>query len=172
MSETNIEWTAGPNGEKGRVWNPVTGCTKVSQGCKNCYAEGVANRFWQKQYPPVPVSTGADLDATNTFHRPRRFTDVQTHADRLLEPLRWRKTNNVVENLEWLTRAQNNEHARALGLVPALKGEDNGRAKLTSVQVEEIRSLAGTVGQRDIAKRFGVARSLVQRIHQGKAWRA
>lgn len=37
MSTTSIEWTD-------RVWNPVTGCQKVSPGCKHCYAEGVAHR--------------------------------------------------------------------------------------------------------------------------------
>lgn len=35
---THIEWT-------NMTWNPVTGCTKVSQGCKNCYAERMANRL-------------------------------------------------------------------------------------------------------------------------------
>lgn len=91
MAPTNIEWAD-------RVWNPVTGCTKVSAGCKNCYAETIAERFWKTQYPPVPVSTRADLDATSTFHRPRKFTDVQTHEDRLLDPLKWRKPARVFVN--------------------------------------------------------------------------
>lgn len=38
MGKSKIEWTE-------RVWNPVTGCTKVSQGCKNCYAERMYERF-------------------------------------------------------------------------------------------------------------------------------
>lgn len=80
------------------------------------------------------------------------------------------KANNVATNLEWLTRPENTAHARKLGLFPSLAGERNGRAKLTRAQVGVIRSLKGAVGQRDIASRFGVARSLVQRIHQGKAW--
>ncbi len=33
-----IEWTE-------MTWNPVTGCVKVSQGCKNCYAERMAHRL-------------------------------------------------------------------------------------------------------------------------------
>ena len=32
MAETQIEWTDA-------TWNPVTGCTKISKGCDNCYAE-------------------------------------------------------------------------------------------------------------------------------------
>ena len=35
---TKIEWTD-------ETWNPLRGCTRVSEGCKNCYAEGVAARF-------------------------------------------------------------------------------------------------------------------------------
>lgn len=81
------------------------------------------------------------------------------------------KTNNSVANLEWLTVPQNNAHARSLGLVPALSGEENGRAKLTAEQVAEIRALKGKVGQRRIAARFRVARTTVQWIHNGRNWR-
>ena len=35
---SKIEWT-------GQTWNPITGCSKISQGCKNCYAEKMANRL-------------------------------------------------------------------------------------------------------------------------------
>ena len=38
MAESNIEWTE-------HTWNPVTGCTKVSPGCKNCYAETMTRRL-------------------------------------------------------------------------------------------------------------------------------
>ena len=66
---TSIEWT-------NETWNPVTGCTKVSPGCANCYAEGVAERFWKG----------------------RPFTDVQCHEDRLTQPLHWRKPRRVFVN--------------------------------------------------------------------------
>ena len=36
---SKIEWTD-------RTWNVVTGCTKVSAGCANCYAERMTKRFW------------------------------------------------------------------------------------------------------------------------------
>lgn len=66
---TGIEWTD-------EVFNPTTGCTKVSQGCKHCYAETIAKRFWKG----------------------RPFTDVQCHADRLEKPLRWRKPKRIFVN--------------------------------------------------------------------------
>ena len=37
-SQTNIEWTE-------QTWNPITGCTKISPGCKHCYAETMAGRL-------------------------------------------------------------------------------------------------------------------------------
>lgn len=70
MAKSRISWTD-------EVWNPVTGCTKVSAGCKNCYAEAVAARFWKDG---------------------RKFTDVQVHADRLEQPLRWRRPRRVFVN--------------------------------------------------------------------------
>src|SRR6516162_5868510 len=59
---TTIEWTE-------RTWNPVTGCSKVSQGCKNCYAERIADRFWGD----------------------RPFTEVRCHPERLAHPKSIRK---------------------------------------------------------------------------------
>lgn len=69
MGKTKIEWAD-------RVWNPITGCNKVSQGCKNCYAERIANRFWGD----------------------RKFTDVICHEDRLRDPLKWRKPSMIFVN--------------------------------------------------------------------------
>ena len=67
--KTKIEWTD-------TVWNPVTGCTKVSAGCKNCYAEVIANRFWGS----------------------RKFTDVRIHKERLQQPLNLRYHNMIFVN--------------------------------------------------------------------------
>lgn len=82
------------------------------------------------------------------------------------------KTNNAVSNLEWVTRAENNAHAAELGLLRPRRGVANGRAKLTERNVMEIRALKGRATQREIAKTFGVTRTIVQRIHQGKAWKS
>ncbi len=38
MTQSTIEWTE-------QTWNPVTGCTKISAGCKHCYAETMARRL-------------------------------------------------------------------------------------------------------------------------------
>jgi len=43
-TESAIEWTE-------RTWNPTTGCTKVSAGCKHCYAEVMARRLQAMDAP-------------------------------------------------------------------------------------------------------------------------
>ena len=82
------------------------------------------------------------------------------------------KADNRVKNLEWCTPRQNNAHARSVGLwrPGTSSGEKNGRSVLTRKQVDAIRLVKGRIGQREIAAMVGVARSLIQRIHQGKAW--
>lgn len=72
--KTGIEWTEA-------TWNPVTGCTKVSAGCKHCYAE----RDWAR-LQHLPAYAG------------RAFTDVATHADRLDQPLRWQRPRRIFVN--------------------------------------------------------------------------
>ncbi len=93
MATTSIQWTDA-------VWNPVTGCTKVSPGCAHCYAETVAGRFWPTQYVHT-VERG--FIACRDYHgermdRGRSFTDVVCHPERLEAPLRWRKPRRVFVN--------------------------------------------------------------------------
>lgn len=73
-----IEWTDS-------TWNPVTGCSKVSQGCKHCYAL----REWPRLAAPRPRPT---------VYTGREFTDVQCHPERLQQPLRWRRPRRIFVN--------------------------------------------------------------------------
>ena len=70
-----IEWTDA-------TWNPVTGCSKVSQGCKHCYAL----REWPRLSAPRP---------TPNAYTGRAFTDVREHLDRLEQPLSWRRPRRI-----------------------------------------------------------------------------
>lgn len=56
--DTGIEWTHVP-GYRGATWNPVRGCTKISPGCKHCYAETFAERF--RGVAGHPYGQGFDL---------------------------------------------------------------------------------------------------------------
>ena len=72
MGTTKIEWAR-------KVWNPITGCTKISLGCMNCYAERMARRLAGRcGYPEAP-----------------HHFDVTFHPERLDEPLRWKKPSTI-----------------------------------------------------------------------------
>lgn len=73
-TESHIEWTD-------TTWNPVTGCSKVSPGCKNCYAERLAYR----------------LQAMGQ-HRYRNGFNVTLHEQSLAEPFSWKKPRKVFVN--------------------------------------------------------------------------
>jgi protein gp37 len=68
---SSIEWTDA-------TWNPIIGCTKISQGCKYCYAETLAERF--RGVPGHPFEHGFDLRLV---------------PDKLEEPLHWEKPRKV-----------------------------------------------------------------------------
>ena len=75
MAENSaIEWTD-------TTWNPVTGCTKISAGCDNCYASRFSERF--RGVPGHPFESGFDLTL-----RP----------ERLLQPLGWKRPRMVFVN--------------------------------------------------------------------------
>lgn len=68
-TKSNIEWTE-------MTWNPVTGCTKISQGCKHCYAERMAKRLTamgvQRYHNGFEVTLHPDLvDVPRTWRQPR-----------------------------------------------------------------------------------------------------
>ena len=71
---TKIEWT-------NRTWNPVTGCTKVSPGCKHCYAERFARRLKVMGNP-----------------RYQRGFSVTLHHDLVDLPLHWKKPSLIFVN--------------------------------------------------------------------------
>jgi protein gp37 len=71
---SSIEWTDA-------TWNPITGCTKVSQGCKHCYAQRFAERF--RGVPGHPFEQGFDL---------------RLWEDRLELPLQWKEHRRIFVN--------------------------------------------------------------------------
>jgi protein gp37 len=73
-ANSKIEWTDS-------TWNPVRGCTKISPGCKHCYAEAFAERF--RGVKGHPYEQGFDL---------------RLIPEKLHEPLQWRKPKMVFVN--------------------------------------------------------------------------
>jgi protein gp37 len=73
-SQSSIEWTDA-------TWNPVRGCTKISPGCKHCYAETFAERFRGVKGHPY-----------------ERGFDLRLVPEKLAEPLRWSKPRMIFVN--------------------------------------------------------------------------
>lgn len=74
MAQSAIEWTQA-------TWNPVTGCTKVSPGCKHCYAETLAARLRAMGQPKY-----------------RNGFQLALHPDSLEAPLSWKKPQLIFVN--------------------------------------------------------------------------
>lgn len=74
MASTKIEWTES-------TWNPITGCTKISTGCKHCYAEVMARRL--KAMGQEKYKNGFELTL---------------HPEVLNEPYSWKKGKMVFVN--------------------------------------------------------------------------
>jgi protein gp37 len=73
-SLSSIEWTSS-------TWNPVTGCSKISPGCKNCYAERMARRLQLMGQPNY-----------------RDGFEVRVHERTLELPLKWKKPQVIFVN--------------------------------------------------------------------------
>ena len=73
-NKSSIEWTES-------TWNPVTGCSKISPGCKNCYAERMANR---------PKRIGVE--------RYKNAFELTLHPDVLEVPLSWKTPKTIFVN--------------------------------------------------------------------------
>jgi protein gp37 len=73
-SDSSIEWTDS-------TWNPVTGCTKISPGCKHCYAERMAIRLAGMNQP-----------------RYRNGFEVTLQPDLVRLPLQWRQPRTIFVN--------------------------------------------------------------------------
>ena len=73
-NRTKIEWTDSS-------WNPVTGCTKISSGCENCYAATFAKRLKATHNP-----------------RYRNGFEVTVHEDLIQTPLTWKSPRKIFVN--------------------------------------------------------------------------
>src|ERR1700730_14035757 len=73
-ANSSIEWTES-------TWNPLTGCTKISPGCKHCYAERMALR----------LQSMGQHNYANGFR-------LKLHEDALELPLHWKKPRRIFVN--------------------------------------------------------------------------
>lgn len=78
------------------------------------------------------------------------------------------KSNNLASNLEWCTAKENSNHKFANGLHIPLKGERHNKAKLSEMDVAEIRRSDESVAI--LSARYRVNRTCIYKIKTGKAW--
>lgn len=82
------------------------------------------------------------------------------------------KKNNFLNNLEWTTKSENVQHAYDIGLKTAIKGEDNKSAKLTEIEVLQIRGLhAGGANIYAISKLYPFNYSTIERVVKRISWK-
>lgn len=85
------------------------------------------------------------------------------------------KTDDRVENLEWVTCSENTIHAYELGLVKTLKGEQAWNSKLTNLDVRYIRNNYKPgdkkFGARALGRRFSISNDVISRVANRKAWK-
>ena len=85
-AKTGIEWTDS-------TWNPFIGCSRVSEGCRHCYAERLAGRFSAK-------TEGVYAGTTKTVNGLQVWTGEinRAPAETLLKPLHWRAPRRIFVN--------------------------------------------------------------------------
>ena len=92
--KSKIEWTDA-------TWNPVRGCSRVSEGCRNCYAERIAARFsklpaeYEGTFRPPGIFGGF---SEMTKAGPRWTGKVELIKSKLDEPLHWREPRRIFVN--------------------------------------------------------------------------
>lgn len=90
---TKIEWA-------GETWNPVTGCTKISPGCKHCYAERMARRqvamgFARHERGSENNDTWIAYSNAIDSDTGKWSNEITCRYDKLSEPLHWRKPRMI-----------------------------------------------------------------------------
>jgi protein gp37 len=93
MGDTAISWTD-------KTWNVIRGCRRVSEGCRNCYAERVARRFGGKggPYEGLVETRLRVISDDEQYLEPRWTGKIVFDENRLTEPLRWGKPCMVFVN--------------------------------------------------------------------------
>lgn len=112
MRDTGIEWTDA-------TWNPVRGCSRISDGCRHCYAERQAARIVRMgKGKPTPYDGLVEL----VGGEPRWTGEVAIDAARLSAPLRWRDPRKVfVDSMSdlFFDRRPNEHIAAVFGVMAA-----------------------------------------------------
>lgn len=142
----------------GRVRNKRTGRFIVTKQGKLGYPK--VNLWKSNKYKTILIHR---LIGIHFIPNPLNYKEIN-HID-------GNRTNNSIENLEWVSRKQNCIHAVETGLVPL--GQARRNSKLTNAQAMEIYKLShsGTMKRQEIANMFQISTTQVSQIKNKREWR-
>lgn len=166
------DWTL--PGEEWQAIEGYEGLYEVSDlgRVRSVKTETVRAQHTTRGYPSLNLCRGG-RHRSKRVHRlvAQAFMDAPEAGRDHINHINGDKTDNRLQNLEWVSPGENNRHAADAGLNDQ-RGRRNNRAKLTAEDVLEMRERAKRSGvtQRDLAAEFGVSQPQVGRILRRERW--
>lgn len=151
------------------------------EDCYMVFSNGtIFNKLTGYKLKPVKGNKGyLQIDLNGTTYPMHRLVAELFIPNPLNKPcvnhINGYKTDNRVENLEWCTYSENNQHAYDNGLAHAVCGEKHYLSKLTQDEVREIRKLYKTnkpeYSQANLARKYGVGPTTMHAIVHNKRYK-
>lgn len=132
----------------------------------------ISQRTNQRGYLVVNLSINGKCK-TFTVHRLIAKAFLYRNADfRVVNHLDGNKLNNNISNLEWTTHKENSNHALKLNLIKHARGKQTNNGKFSDSDIYMIRNyLKQGFSHSKISKMYGVTKSAIQQISNGKTYK-
>lgn len=168
IKSQNIKWVFHPNTENylvspdGQVMNFLTG--KILKPCLNIDGYSMVN----VHFGPEKRRRCAMLHRLVTETYLNHFSNIQNIFE--VNHIDGNKSNNNLENLEWVTRKENLDHAQKNRLFKSFKNELNGNSKLKNSDIKDLKELKSLGFKvKDIAKSYNITDIYLSKILNNKA---
>jgi len=175
MNRTQIEWVQNPDGTQGYTWNPIPhwdGYFACKEGLIASVKRGkfrIMSSIKAKDGHLYIFLYNNGVMVKQWVHRLILMTFSRQPSDNEEgRHLNGDPGDNSIKNLKWGTKAENQSDRIRHGT--SNRGERSGSAKLTEVQVLEIRQRVGKETLRSLAKEYGVSHTAIRRAAIGMKW--